>query len=125
MFKSSAKRLTGLAGALAAVVMVSAVPLLAPSPAYAQPHDWHGGGYRPAPPRGGWHGGGWHGGGWHGGGWHGGGGYSNNTGAIVGGTLLGLGVGAAIGSLVAPPPVAYAPPPAYYPPAPPPVYYGY
>lgn len=43
--------------------------------------------------------------------------------AIVGGTLLGLGVGAAIAAprYYAPPPVVYAPPPVYY--APPPVYY--
>ncbi len=50
---------------------------------------------------------------------------------MIGGALLGLGVGAAIGALAAPPPVYYAPPPRAYvapPPgyfAPPPVYYGY
>lgn len=50
-------------------------------------------------------------------------------GAIVGGALLGLGVGALLAApYAAPPPVVYAPPPAYYPPpayayAPPPAYY--
>ena len=53
-------------------------------------------------------------------------------GAIVGGALLGLGVGALLAApAYAPPPVVYAPPPAYYPPpayayapayAPPPYY---
>jgi len=74
--------------------------------------------------------------------WHGGnsyGGYRNrdDSGAIVGGALLGLGLGALLGgALIAPPPVVYAPPPTYYyngPPPyyaypyapPPPVYYGY
>ncbi len=74
---------------------------------------------------------------WHGpdryrhGDWHHDGGH-DNTGAVVAGTLLGLGLGAAIGSMAAPPRAYYAPPPAYYgapPPAyyapPPPVYYGY
>jgi hypothetical protein len=47
-------------------------------------------------------------------------------GAVVGGALLGLGIGAVIGSALAPPPVVYAPPPQqYYAPPPPPVYYGY
>lgn len=69
---------------------------------------------------------------------HGRGGYyHDNTGAIVGGALLGLGLGALLGgALVPPPPVVYAPPPYYYyrygPPPyyaypyapPPPVYYG-
>jgi hypothetical protein len=74
--------------------------------------DWHGGG--------GWHGGGWHGGGWHGGGWRGG--YYYGPGAVVAGTLLGLGAGAVIAGAVAPPPVYYSPPPpVYY--APPPTYY--
>ena len=114
---SSSKRRIGFFGALAAVAMLSAAPVLA-TPAFADDHDH---GHRP-PPRAEVH----RGGGWHGGGnWHGGGGYHDNTGAIVGGALLGLGVGAAIGALAAPPPVAYAPPQAYYPPAPPPVYYGY
>ncbi|HEY8290005.1 MAG TPA: hypothetical protein VIG49_12105 [Acetobacteraceae bacterium] len=63
---------------------------------------------------------------------HGGGGVSP-----VAGALIGLGVGALIGGVIASqaapvyaaPPVAYAPPPAYYPPAPtyyaapPPAYY--
>ncbi len=47
------------------------------------------------------------------------------AGALLGGALLGLGVGAAIGAATAPPPVYYAPPPAYAAPPPPPVYYGY
>jgi hypothetical protein len=74
---------------------------------------------------------------WHG--WHSYRGYGNhdNSGAIVGGALLGLGVGAATGGiLLAPPPVVYVPappryynynygpPPYAYPYAPPPVYYG-
>jgi len=63
------------------------------------------------------HRGGWGGGhAWHGGGWVGGCG-----GCGVGGALLGLGVGVAVGAAVA---GAYAPPPVYYAP-PPPVYYGY
>jgi hypothetical protein len=49
-----------------------------------------------------------------------------NAGAFVGGALLGLGVGAVIGSALAPPPaVVYSPPPPGYYQAPPPVYYGY
>jgi hypothetical protein len=112
MFTSVTGR--SIAGAVAAVFMLSAAPMLTASPAMAQPHDWHGG-HRAPPPRAR--------GGWHGGGWNGGGG--NNAGAIVGGTLLGLAAGAAIGSLAAPPAVVYAAPAAYYPPAPPPVYYGY
>jgi hypothetical protein len=101
MFTSVTGR--SIAGAVAAVFMLSAAPMLTASPAMAQPHDWHGG-HRAPPPRAR-------------------GGY--NAGAIVGGTLLGLAAGAAIGSLAAPPAVVYAAPPAYYPPAPPPVYYGY
>ncbi len=60
-------------------------------------------------------------------GYHDGGG--DDTGAVIGGALLGLGIGAVIGSAIAqppvyaPPPVYYAPPPTYYAP-PPPVYYG-
>ncbi len=66
------------------------------------------------------------------GGYHGGYGYRGGRGwgpgAIIGGTLLGLGIGAAIAGAYVPPPVYYAPPPpAYYPPpgyyAPPPGYY--
>ncbi len=124
MSRSTAKRLLGITGALAAGVMFSAVSMLPASPAFAQPNNWHGrNDHRPPPPaRGNWHGGGAYGG--HGGGGYGGGGYHNNTGAIVGGALVGLGVGAAIGALCAPP-VVYAPPPAYYAAPPPPVYYGY
>ena len=55
----------------------------------------------------------------------------NNAGAAIAGGLLGLGVGAVLGSALAssaaPPPPAYypaPPPPAYYS-APPPAYYGY
>jgi hypothetical protein len=49
------------------------------------------------------------------------------VGGVVGGALLGLGIGAVLGSALAPPPaVVYAPPPQqYYAPPPPPVYYGY
>jgi hypothetical protein len=58
--------------------------------------------------------------------------HGGNTGAVVGGAILGLGVGALIGGALAssqpayraPPPVYYAPPPGYYAP-PPPVYSGY
>jgi hypothetical protein len=51
-------------------------------------------------------------------------GYRDNSGAIIGGALLGLGVGALVGGAIAParPPAYYVPPPAYYAP-PPPVYY--
>jgi hypothetical protein len=56
-----------------------------------------------------------------------------NGGAVVGGALLGLGVGALIGGALtssqpayrAPPPVYYAPPPQGYYAPPPPVYSGY
>jgi len=81
------------------------------------------------------HGHGWQHDRWHGHDWHGDRGYyQDNTGAVIGGALLGLGVGALLGSTLAPPPQAYyAPPPVYYPPPPqqyynappPPVYYGY
>ena len=53
---------------------------------------------------------------------------NDNSGAVIGGVLLGLGVGALLGgALVAPPPVVYAPPPPYANPyaPPPPIYYGY
>jgi hypothetical protein len=65
---------------------------------------------------------------WHGGRSYGGNGYNDNSGAVIGGVLLGLGVGALLGgALVAPPPVVYASPPPYANPyaPPPPVYYGY
>lgn len=59
-------------------------------------------------------------------GWQGHGYDRDNSGALVGGILLGLGIGALIGGALAPPPpVVYAPPPPGYYPAPPPVYYGY
>jgi hypothetical protein len=60
--------------------------------------------------------------------WHGHGHpHGNNAGAAIVGGLVGLGVGAAIGSggYYAPPPVYYGPPPGYYAPPPPAVYYGY
>jgi hypothetical protein len=115
-------RNTTISRGLTAAAMAGAISLavLAPAPAEAA---WHGGFGS-----GGWHGGGWHGGfggyrgGW--GGWHGGWGYRGGwyPGAVVGGALLGLGVGAALAA-----PYYYAPPPAYYPPpapyyAPPPGY---
>jgi hypothetical protein len=62
----------------------------------------------------------YHGGGWHGGGWHGGWG-GPGPGVAVASGLLGLAVGAAVGSAIAAPPVYAAPPPVYY--APPPVVY--
>jgi hypothetical protein len=115
MTRISRSRLVRAAGLLALTAAV-AVPLTAPQPAYAY---WRGGP--------GWHGG-WHGGGWHGGyGWHHGWGWHRGwyPGAVIGGALLGLGVGAAIASgpyYYAPPPVVYAPPPpVVY--APPPVVY--
>lgn len=44
--------------------------------------------------------------------------------AVLGGALLGLGIGAALGAALAPPTVIYAPPPVvYYEPPPPPVYW--
>ena len=49
-------------------------------------------------------------------------GYGYGGGALLGGALLGLGIGALVTRpYYAPPPVYYAPPPVYY--APPPVYY--
>jgi hypothetical protein len=90
-------------------VLVLAATMAAPLglPAAAQPYrgrpdyhrDYRGGGY-----------------------YHGGPG----PGAVVGGALLGLGVGAVIGSALRPPPaVVYAPPPTVvYAPPPPVVYYG-
>jgi len=59
------------------------------------------------------------------------GGHDGNAGAVIGGALLGLGVGAVLGGALAAGPPVYTPPPVYYaPPAPayappPPVYYGY
>lgn len=89
-----------LAVALAAITLAAGVGVTA-SPAEAQ---WRRGGY-----------------GWHGGyGYHRGYGYRGvGPGAIVGGALLGLGVGALLAApYAAAPPVVYAPPPpAYYPPA--------
>ena len=74
----------------------------------------------------------WHGRGW---GWHGAPHYyehhHGDGGAAVAGALVGLGLGAIIGGVIAsqpayaPPPVTYAPPPAYYPPAYYPPAYGY
>jgi hypothetical protein len=83
------------ASALAAALVFPAAP-----PAAAQPwHDYHHGYY------------------YHD---H----HGNNTGAVVAGALLGLGVGAALGSVLAAPPQAYAPPPpVYYAAPPPPAYY--
>ncbi|MGK7864816.1 hypothetical protein [Falsiroseomonas sp. E2-1-a4] len=44
--------------------------------------------------------------------------------AVLGGALLGLGIGAALGAALAPPAVIYAPPPVvYYEPPPPVAYY--
>jgi hypothetical protein len=45
---------------------------------------------------------------WHGGRPHGSNGYNDNSGAVIGGALLGFGVGAVLGgALLAPPPVFY------------------
>jgi hypothetical protein len=82
----------------------------------------------------------WYRPGWRGGyGWHHP--HRGNPGAVIAGTILGLGAAAALAGAFAPPPpppvyyappppVVYAPPPVYYPPrpsvvyaAPPPVYY--
>ncbi len=49
--------------------------------------------------------------------------YNNNGAAVLGGALLGLGVGAALGAALVPPAVIYAPPPVVYYPPPPPVYW--
>jgi hypothetical protein len=49
--------------------------------------------------------------GWERHGWHD---RDANAGAVIGGALLGLGVGAAIAGTLAPPPAYYAPPPVYY-----------
>lgn len=58
--------------------------------------------------------------------WRGGYERQDNSGAMVGGVLLGLGIGALLGGALAPPPpVVYAPPPPNYYAPPPPVYYGY
>jgi hypothetical protein len=115
MRRSGIKAFAGLL----ALPLAVGVSLTTPVAAQPPPPDWH--------KQGGWD---------HGHGDHGpprGHDYGHhdhdNTGAVVGGTLLGLGVGALLGgALAAPPPVVYsAPPPAYYPPPPPPppVYYGY
>jgi len=99
-------------GRILAALPVLAVMALAP--AVANAHDF--GGYR------GGYGGGYGGyrGGYGGyGGYRGGYGYRGfGAGPFVGGALLGLGLGAVIGSVpryYAPPPVVYAPPPVYYP----------
>ena len=103
MSRSSALRVAGLLG-LAVVFSAPAI-----TPAFAQHWD--------------------HRGGWGGG--HVRHDWGRGRGGVgLGGVLLGLGVGAAVGAaLAAPPPVYYAPPPAYAAPpayyAPPPVYYGY
>ena len=68
---------------------------------------------------------------------YGGHGYYGHPGAIVGGALLGLGIGAVLGGLYAPPPYYYSPPnyypyggspygyPYQYPYPPPPSYFRY
>jgi len=85
--------------------ILTAIPVLAVmalAPTMANAHDFYRGGY----------------GGY--GGYRGGYGHRGfGGGAIVGGALLGLGLGAVIASqprYYAPPPVVYAPPPVYYPP---------
>jgi hypothetical protein len=109
------------------ILLVLAVTgaVFAPLGASAQPHHEQRGrpqaghyqGHAPPPARYGYHGGYQ-------------GGYHDNTGAVIGGALLGLGLGAVIGGALAAPPV-YAPPPVYYAPPPnyysqpPAVYYGY
>lgn len=114
---------------LMALALAGAMALSA-GPAMAQRRDngWHGGGGRG-------HDRGWDRGGGGGGynrGYQGGYGRRDNSGAVIGGALLGLGIlGGALAlqqSQVAPPPAYYAPPPSYdVPPAyaPPPGYYGY
>lgn len=99
-------KLSPLSRALAALTLSAALAVPAMGPAFAEDH-WHGRGH-----------GDWH----HERDWHHGGGY-DNTGAIVGGALLALGLGAAVGALAAPPQAYAPPPPVYYPPAPPPAYY--
>ena len=95
-------------------IFMLGVTLLTPLAASAHPR---GPGYRGPPP-------------WHDYRHH------DNTGAIVGGALLGLGIGAVLGGAVAapppaviyappPPPPRYPPPPAVYYAPPPAVYYGY
>src|SRR3954469_7556275 len=93
------KRITA---AVAAVPLAAVLALTAAAPAQAQ---WRGpyGGYRP--------------------GYYHHRGYGPGPGAVVGGALLGLGVGALLAApyVAPPPPVVYAPPPpAYYAP---PAYY--
>ena len=61
----------------------------------------------------------WHGGGWRGGDWHE---HHDHGGDVATGAIIGLGVGALLGGVIAsqaqpyyaPPPVVYAPPPPYY-----------
>jgi hypothetical protein len=121
-------RSIGLTRSLIIAVLTGTLMVGVAAPAYAQ-HYNHGSG-------GGNHGGNAPSSHWHGGRSYGGNGYHNNSGAIVGGALLGFGLGAILGGvLVVPPPVVYAPPPGYYyrpPPyyvypyaAPPTVYRGY
>ena len=95
------------AGAFALAAALVATPLAAD----AGPPRHMGGHYRPES-RGGYDRGG--------GGYHRGGG---NTGALIGGAILGLGIGALVGGAIAQ--QGYAPPPgAYYPPPPPGPAYG-
>jgi len=107
----SVSRLPLVTRSLAALAVAGTLGLtaIAPTPAQAA---WHGGyGY-------GWHGGYGYRGGW---GYRG---YGWGPGAIVGGALLGLGVGAAVAGAYAPPPAYYyPPPPAYYYPPPAAPYY--
>jgi len=96
------------------LALAALLAVMLATPAFAQHRD-HGHGYPQSRQ-------------WHGGRSYGGGGYNDNSGAVIGGVLLGLGVGALLGgALVAPPPVVYAPPPRYANPyaPPPPIYYGY
>jgi hypothetical protein len=76
------------------------------SPLAAQPAGWHNDGRQFRPPMHGYY--------------HG---HRDDGGAVLGGALLGLGVGALVGSALAQPNYA-PPPPVYYAPQPPGAYYG-
>ena len=106
-------RFSGLTRSVIVVALTAAMA----APAWAQhynrgPGGYHGG-YAPHSQ-------------WHGGGYYRGYGYHDNSGAIVGGALLGFGLGALLGgALIAPPPVVYPPPGYYYYNYGPPPYYAY
>jgi hypothetical protein len=96
------------------LLMAAVMAVLFAGPVGAQHRDrGHSGNERRYPAETQWHGG--HSQQWRGGNSYGGNRHHDNSGAIAGGALLGLGLGAMLGgALLAPPPPVYAPTPRYY-----------